>query len=241
LKLTIYSSRYLTFQPSIGIAMSLNSDDKNHDKKEDENKRTKRNTGTYKKNDKPSIKRPLGVSALGTASIAATAVMLSSGAYFETYAPSIHAEWHTSPRQSSLHWLANSVNLIPSSLVHVTEANIAAFGVITMALAAVPAIVSFGLFRGRSWSWNASIIFFAVASASLLLTIGSRGEGSGIQAQGQGISANSIVQSLLYAGLSIAVLYYLTRARVKTFFGKNATTDDSRNSMQHQSPTMPSA
>lgn len=61
--------------------MSLNSDDKNHDKKEDENKRTKRNTGTYEKNDKPSIKRPLGVSALGTASIAATAVMLSSGAY----------------------------------------------------------------------------------------------------------------------------------------------------------------
>ena len=83
--------------------------------------------------------------------------------------------------------------------------------------------------------------FFAIASASLLLTIGSRGEGSDIQAQGQGISANSIVQSLLYAGLSIAVLYYLTRARVKMFFGKNATTDDSRNSMQHQSPTMPSA
>jgi hypothetical protein len=132
--------------------MSLNSDDKNHDKKEDENKRTKRDTGTYEKNDKPSIKRPLGVSALGTTSIAATAVMLSSGAYFVTYAPFIHAEWHTSPRQSSLHWLANSVNLIPSSLVHVTEANIAAFGVITMALAAVPAIVSFGLFRGRSWS-----------------------------------------------------------------------------------------
>ena len=88
---------------------------------------------------------------------------------------------------------------------------------------------------------NPPIIFFAVASASLLLTVGSRGEGSGIQAQGQGISAINIVQSLLYASLSITVLYYLTRARVMTFFGKNATTDDSRNSMQHQSPTMPSA
>ena len=143
--------------------MSLNSDDKNHDKKGDENKRTKRNIETYQKNDRPSIKRPLEVSGLGTASIAATDVMLSSGAYFVKYVPSIHAEWHTSPRQSSSYWLANSVNLIPSSSVHVTEANIAAFGVITMALAAVPAIVSFGLFRGRSWSWNASIIFFAVA------------------------------------------------------------------------------
>jgi hypothetical protein len=220
--------------------MSLNSDDKNHDKKGDENKRTKRNIGTSQKNDKPSIKRPLGVSGLGTASIAATVVMLSSGAYFVKYVPSILAEWHTSPRRSSSYWLANSVNLIPSSSVHVTEVNIATFGVITMALAAVPAIVSFGLFRGRSWSWNASIIFFAVASASLLLTVSSRGGGS-IQVQGQGISANSIVQSLLYAGLSIAVLYYLTRARIKTFFGKNSTTDDSRNSMQHQSPTMPSA
>ena len=57
-----------------------------------------------------------------------------------------------SPRQSSLYWLANSVNLIPSSLVHITEANIAAFGVITMVLAAIPAIVSSELFRGRSWS-----------------------------------------------------------------------------------------
>jgi hypothetical protein len=215
--------------------MSPNSDDKNHDKKEDENKRMRRIRRTYERNDKPSIRRPLGVSALAIALIAAAVMMLSSGAYFVASAPSIHADWHTSPRQSS-YWLANSSDLIPSSLVHVTEANIAAFGGITMALAAVPAVVSFGMFRGRSWSWNASIMFFAVASASLLLTIGSRGGGGG-----QGIAANAIVQSLLYVGLSITVLYYLTRARVKAFFGKNATPDDNTNSMQHQSPTMPSS
>ena len=218
--------------------MSRNSDDKNHDNKEDENKRMRRIRRRYERNDKPSIRRPMGVSALAIALIAVAVVMLSSGAYFVAYAPSIHADWHTSSRQFS-YWLANSSDLIPSSLVHVTEANIAAFGVISMALAAVPAIVSFGLFRGRSWSWNASIIFFAVASASLLLTIGVRG--GNIQVQGEGITANTVVQLLVYAGLSIAVLYYLTRPRVKTFFGKNGTSDDNNsNSMPHQAPNMPS-
>jgi hypothetical protein len=238
LKLKISSLRDLTNERSTVIIMSLNSDDKNHDNKDED-----RSVRSYGRDDKPPIRRPMAITALGIASIAALVMMLSFGAYFVAYAPSIHAEWHTSPSQSSYWWSANPADLIPSSpapLVHVTEANIAAFGGITMILAALPAIVSFGLLRGRSWSWNASIIFFAVASASLLLTVSSRGEGS-IQVQGQGISANSIVQSLLYAGLSIAVLYYLTRARIKTFFGKNATSDDSRNSMQHQSPTIPSS
>lgn len=183
--------------------MSLNSDDKNnHNKKEkeDENKRTRRIRRTYKRKDKPSIRRPMGVSALGIASIAAAIVMLSSGAYLVAYAPSIHAEWHASPRQSSSYWLANPVDLIPSSspLLDFTEADITIFGWITIALAAVPAIVSFGLFRGRWRSWNVSVIFFAVASASLLLTIGSRGGGGGIQTQGEEIAANTIAQSLVY-------------------------------------------
>jgi hypothetical protein len=217
--------------------MSPNSNNKNHDNK-DENRRTRRIRRTYKRNDKPSIRRPMGVTALGIASIAATVVMLLSGAYFVVYAPSIHAEWYTSPSQSS-YWLANPADLISSSLVHVTEADIAALGGITIALAAVPAIVSFGMFRGRSWSWSASMIFFVMASAGLLLTIGNREEG--VQVQGEVIAANPVVQSLVYAGLSIAVLYYLTRARVKTFFGKNATTNDDSNSMQHESPTISSS
>lgn len=124
--------------------------------------------------------------------------------------------------------------------MHITEATIATFGAISMALSAVPAIISFGLFRGRAWSWCATVIFFAVASASLLLTIGSR-EGGSIQAQREGIAANTVVQSLVYAGLSIAVLYYLTRPRVKIFFGKAAINDDNinTNTIQHQPPTMP--
>jgi hypothetical protein len=222
--------------------MSLNSDDKNNDKKEHENKRTRRIRITYGRNDKPSIRRPMGVSALSIASIAATVVMLSSGAYFIAYASSIHAAWHTSSRQSFSYWLANPAYLIPSSLVHITEADIATFGWIIIALASVPALVSFGLFRGRSWSWNASIIFFAVTSASLLLTISSRG--GSIQVREEDIAVNSIVQSLVYAGLSIAALYYLTRPRVKTFLGKNIATNDdnnSDNSMQHQSPTVSSS
>lgn len=225
--------------------MSLNSDDENLDKNEDENKRTRRRIGirTYQRNDKPSTSRPMGVSALAIASIAAAAVMLSSGAYLVAFASSIHSEWHISLRESS-YWLENPTYLIlSSSLVHVTEANIATFGAISMALAAVPAIVSFGLYRGRSWSWNASIIFFAVASAILLLSIGSR-EGGNIQVRGEGITTNAVVQSLVHAGLSIGVLYYLTRPRVKIFFGKAATTNDDNNTtntMQHQPPTMPSS
>jgi hypothetical protein len=213
--------------------MSLNSDNnKNNDKKEDnENKRIRRIGRTYQRNDKQSIVRPMGVWALSIASIAAAVVTLSSGAYFIAYTPSIHAEWHTSPpRQYSSYWSANPTDLIPSSLVHITEANIATFGWITIALASVPALVSFGLFRGRSWSWNASIIFFAMISASLLLTISSRGGGS-IQVQEEEIVVNSVVQSLVYAGLSIAALYYLTRPRVKTFFGKSISTNDDNNSV----------
>ena len=228
--------------------MSLNSDNnKNNDKKEDnENKRTRRIGRTYQRNDKPSIVRPMGVSALSIASIAAAVVMLSSGVYFMAYAPSIHAEWHTSSCQSSSYWLANLAYLIPSSLVHITEADIPTFGWIIIALASVPALISFGLFRGRSWSWNASIIFFAVTSASLLLTVSSRGGAGGgsILVQEEEIAVNSVIQSLVYAGLSIAALYYLTRPRVKTFFGKNIGTSDgnnSDNSMQHQSPTVPSS
>jgi hypothetical protein len=186
----------------------------------------------------------MGVSALSIASIAAAVVMLSSGVYFIAYAPSIHAEWHTSSHQSSSYWLANAAYLIPSSLVHIIEADIATFGWIIIALASVPALVSFGLFHGRSWSWNASIIFFAVTSASLLLTISSRGGGGSMLVQEEEIAVNSVVQSLVYAGLSIAALYYLTRPRVKTFFGKSIGTSDgnnSDNSMQHQSPTVPSS
>jgi hypothetical protein len=61
--------------------------------------------------------------------------------------------------------------------------------------------------------------------------------------QGEGIVANTISQLLVYAGLSIATIYYLTRPRVKTFSPKNVTNDDnsSSNSIQHQSPTMPSS
>lgn len=224
--------------------MSFSSGDKNYDKNEDENEKTRRRglrRRTYQRNDKLSASRPIGVSALAIASIVAAGVMLSSGAYLVAYAPSVHSEWHTLQREFSYR-LANPTYLIllSSSLLHLTEENIVTFGAISMALAAVPAIVSFGLFRGRSWSWNASIIFFAVASASLLLTIGSR-EGGSIQAQGEGIAANAVVQSLVYAGLSIAVLYYLARPRVKIFFGKAATNDDNinTNTMQHQPPTMP--
>ena len=56
--------------------MSLNSEDnKNNDKKEDnENKRTRRIGRTYERNDKPSIRRPIGVTALGIASIAHDAI-----------------------------------------------------------------------------------------------------------------------------------------------------------------------
>ncbi len=57
--------------------MSLNSEDnKNNYKKEDnENKRTRRRIGrTYERNDKPSIRRPIGVTALGIASIAHDAI-----------------------------------------------------------------------------------------------------------------------------------------------------------------------
>jgi hypothetical protein len=237
LKLKISSLRDLTNERSTVIIMSLNSDDKNHDNKDED-----RSVRSYGRDDKPPIRRPMAITALGIASIAALVMILSFGAYFVAYAPSIHAEWHTSPSQSSYWWSANPADLIPSSpapLVHVTEANIAAFGGITMILAALPAIVSFGLLRGRSWSWNASIVFFAVAAASLLLTISSRGS---IQEQGQVIAANSVIQSLIYAGLSIAVLYYLTRPRRKTFFGKSATSDgNNSNSMQHQSPTIPSS
>ena len=229
------------------LSMSLNSDDKNYDKNEDENKKTRRRRGirrrTYQREDKPSTSRPMGVSALVIASIAVAVVMLSFGVYLVAYAPSIHSEWHASPQRSS-YGLANPANLIPSSsFVHITEATIATFGAISMALSAVPAIISFGLFRGRSWSWCVTVLFFAVASASLLFTIGSREGGSSIQVQGQGIAANTVVQSLVYAGLSIAVLYYLTRPRVKIFFEKAATNDDNNkintNTMQHQPPTMP--
>jgi hypothetical protein len=104
LKLKIGSSRYLTFQRSIVLAMNLNSDDENLDKNEDDNKRTRRRIGirrTYQRNDKPSTSRPMGVSALAIASIAAAVVMLSSGAYFVAYASSTHSEWHTSLRESS--------------------------------------------------------------------------------------------------------------------------------------------
>jgi hypothetical protein len=135
------------------IAMSVSSNAKNHVNK-DEKRRIKR---TYKRHYRSRIIRPVAIAALGIASIITAVMMLSSGAYFVAYT-SIHAKWYTLQLQSS-YWLTNVADLIPSSLMHVTEANIAAFGVITMALAAVPAIVSFGLFRGRSWSWNASIIF----------------------------------------------------------------------------------
>lgn len=62
--------------------MSLNSDDKNyHNKNEDRSRRRRRWRRSYGRNDKPPIIRPMGITALGIASIAAAVMMLSVGTY----------------------------------------------------------------------------------------------------------------------------------------------------------------
>ncbi len=103
------------------------------------------------KNAKPVVERPFGVTLLAVAAISGAMIMVSAGSFLVTYAPLIHRGWHSLNFESS-YW-SSTASILKESMpfLHVNESLIILFGQITTTLAIIPAVISFGLLRGRSW------------------------------------------------------------------------------------------
>jgi uncharacterized membrane protein (DUF2068 family) len=67
-------------------------------------------------------------------------------------------------------------------------------------------IVSYGLLKGKGWAWSITLILSYIGIALGVASI---------------ISGNFL--SIIHLIINIAVIYYLYRTHVKTFFGKSVT------------------
>ena len=67
-------------------------------------------------------------------------------------------------------------------------------------------VVSYGLLKGKGWAWSITLILSYIGIALGIASI---------------ISGNLL--SIIHLIINIAVIYYLYRPRVKTFFGKSVT------------------
>jgi lysylphosphatidylglycerol synthetase-like protein (DUF2156 family) len=97
----------------------------------------------------------------------------------------------------SLSWLGVLAGHGPTGLM----LSLAAFGTIIAGILSF--VLAFGLWKGRQWAWTWTLIFSIIGLVTSILAIG------------VGIGIIGIVVYLI-------IIYYLTRARVKTYFGKAA-------------------
>jgi len=106
------------------------------------------------------------------------------------------------------------------------------FGVLSAALGAVLLVVgvgyiimSYGLLKGKGWAWTITIILTLIGIAINIISAITGGV-SNISTINN-MNANSfiygIVGSVIGIAISVAIIYYLYRPRVKLFFGKTSS------------------
>ena len=108
------------------------------------------------------------------------------------------------------------------------------FGVLSAALGAVLLVVgvgyiimSYGLLKGKGWAWTITIILTLIGIAINIISAITGGVSNISTINNMNGDANSfiygIVGSVIGIAISVAIIYYLYRPRVKLFFGKTSS------------------
>ena len=108
------------------------------------------------------------------------------------------------------------------------------FGVLSAALGAVLLVVgvgyvimSYGLLKGKGWAWTITIILTLIGIAINIIYAITGGVSNMSTINNMNGDANSftygIVGSVIGIAISVAIIYYLYRPRVKLFFGKTSS------------------
>ena len=108
------------------------------------------------------------------------------------------------------------------------------FGVLSAALGAVLLVVgvgyiimSYGLLKGKGWAWTITIILTLIGIAINIISAITGGVSNISTINNMNGDANSftygIVGSVIGIPISVAIIYYLYRPRVKLFFGKTSS------------------
>jgi ABC-type Fe3+ transport system permease subunit len=108
------------------------------------------------------------------------------------------------------------------------------FGVLSAGLGAVLLVVgvgyiimSYGLLKGKGWAWTITIILTLIGIAINIISAITGGVSNMSTINSMNGDANSftygIVGSVIGIAISIAIIYYLYRPRVRLFFGKTSS------------------
>lgn len=108
------------------------------------------------------------------------------------------------------------------------------FGVLSAALGAVLLVVgvgyvimSYGLLKGKGWAWTITIILTLIGIAINIISAITGGVSNISTINNMNGDANSftygIVGSVIGIAISVAIIYYLYRPRVKLFFDKTSS------------------
>jgi len=108
------------------------------------------------------------------------------------------------------------------------------FGVLSAALGAVLLVVgvgyiimSYGLLKGKGWAWTITIILTLIGIAINIISAITGGVSNISTINNMNGDSNSfiygIVGSVIGIAISVAIIYYLYRPRVKLFFGKTSS------------------
>ena len=107
------------------------------------------------------------------------------------------------------------------------------FGILSAALGAVLLVVgigyiimSYGLLKGKGWAWTITIILTLIGVAINIISAITGGVSNMSTINNMNDDANSfiygIVGSAIGIAISVVIIYYLYRPRVKIFFGKTS-------------------
>lgn len=108
------------------------------------------------------------------------------------------------------------------------------FGVLSAGLGAVLLIVgigyiimSYGLLKGKGWAWTITIILTLIGIAINIISAITGGVSNMSTINNMNGASNSfaygIIGSVIGIAISVAIIYYLYRPRVKLFFGKTSS------------------
>jgi hypothetical protein len=108
------------------------------------------------------------------------------------------------------------------------------FGVLSAGLGAILLVVgvgyiimSYGLLKGKGWAWTITIILTLIGIAINIISAITGGVSNMSTINNMNGDANSfmygIVGSVIGIAISIAIIYYLYRPRVRLFFGKTSS------------------
>ena len=103
----------------------------------------------------------------------------------------------------------------------------AAFGAVLLVIGAGYIIMSYGLLKGKGWTWTITIILTLIGIAINIISAITGGVSNISTINNMNGGTNSfaygIVGSVIGIAISAVIIYYLHRPHVKLFFGKSSS------------------